>query len=489
MLIGKDGKLINRNQMAQYDSIVFYGASLRNKKVIDTYGIRDKVRYVVDSNEKLAGSYIDGYKIYEKKVLAEEEEKTLILTVLERYAEEIIEDVSQLSHCDLAFYLTGECDLEVIKKENGRVTEALNKKNYIHLFPDEKFLIPFYTMLEDHFNITEHFFIIDYDRNDLMENQYKNLEYACKKNKKIKNIMIMKDFGNLQNIVDDPNNCNDFFYTDELADFFEKAEKIILHSVAFSENFLRFIQSMINRDCGKKMIWICWGGDIYFDENSFVAKEILEKISYGSAAKYRIDNIVQKCKIIMKETNVARYAYIPHEIEMDGETISDEQRTVNILLGHYAAEDNNLEYGLDILYKFRDNGIKIYCTLSYGIEGYRDKIIKKGKQMFGDKFIPITDYMELDKYWKFLESIDVAIYPMIRFGAATTLSYLNLLGKKIYMMKDMAAISLGKGIYVEDIDKIKEQGWEEFIISDSSREEDSLERLNDTIVSYWETIL
>lgn len=488
MLIKKDGNLMNKNQISQYDSIVFYGASMRNKKVIDKYGIRDKVRYVVDSNEQLAGGYIDGYEIYTKNIL-EKEKATLILTVLERCAEEIIEAVNQYSNCDLAFYISGECDLEITKRENKKVIEHIIQKKYIHLFPDEKFLMPFYTMLEDCFNISDHFFIVDYARIDLMENQYKNFEYACKKNNVNNNILFMKDFGNLQNIINDENNCNDIFGTERMFDLFKKAEKIVLHSVAFSNNFLKFLHSMIKSGCGEKMIWICWGGDIYFEENSFVAKEILEKINYGSAAKYRIDKILQKCQIRMIETKVPRYAYIPYKIKKDGKIESDKEKNINILLGHYAAEDNNLEHGLEVMHKFRDKNIKIYCTLSYGFEDYREEIIKKGRELFGEKFIPIIDYMDLDRYWKFLETIDVAIYPMIRFAAATTLSYLNLLGKKIYMKKEMQAICLDKGIYVNDIEKVKRQGWEEFIKSDTKKRDDSLERLNDKIVSYWKTIL
>ncbi len=488
MLISKDGEQINENIFAQYDIIIFYGASTRNKKVIDKYGIRDKVRYVVDSNTDLEGESIDGYKIYRKEKL-QSEKKALILTVLERCAEDIIESTRPYVTCDLCFYISGEGDLQAVRKENENVMKCIKGKKYIHLFPDEKFLLPFYTMLEEHFCIEEHLFIIDYSRVDWPEDQYKNLDYAYKKNQKNHNIMLMKDFGGLRDRISKKNTCNDIFMSAQMRNLFSEVQKIILHSVAFSDFFLKYIQSMIKMGCGDKMIWICWGGDIYFEKNSFVATQILENISYGSAAANRIEVILKKCNIQMKETNVVRYAYIPSQFRRErGKMDSGLEMPLNVLLGHYAAEDNRLEYGLDLLYKFRDKNMNIYCTLSYGSDSYKEKVVKKGKEMFGEKFIPITYYIELNQYWEFLGTIDVAIYPMIRFAAGTTLSYLHLLGKRIYMRKEMIAIGITKGIYIEDIEEINKQGWEEFAGCDV-KVHDSLEEQNNKIVSYWKTTL
>lgn len=38
------------------------------------------------------------------------------------------------------------------------------------------------------------------------------------------------------------------------------------------------------------------------------------------------------------------------------------------------------------------------------------KVIIKGKELFGEKFIPLTEFMTFEKYLEFLGSIDIAIF-------------------------------------------------------------------------------
>ncbi len=487
MLINQNGRLVNASDLNRYDTIIFYGASTRNAAVIDKLGIRDRVRYVVDSDVKREGENIDGFKIYSPAIL-EKEKEALILTVLEKYAEEITEKIKQYVNCELVFFVPGECNLELIKERNKNVLECLTYKKYIHMFPDEKFLYPYYTMLEERFNIDEHLFIVDYARVDLPENQYQNLEYSYEKNAEHNNIFLIKDFGHLNNIINREDAYHNVLMLEKLYIVFEKAEKIILHSVAFSKNFLKYIQSLIRKDYGKRMVWVCWGGDLYFERDSFVATEILQKIKCVFAARPRVEKIKCICDIkIIVLGSTAAYSYIPIAKKV---TVESKGECLNILLGHFASELNNLEFGLEILYKFRNENIKIYCTLSYGVDNYREKIIRKGKEMFGDKFIPIIKYMPLKEYHAFLDTMDIVVYPMIRLAGVTTITYLSLIGKKIYMKKEMALKLLDFDIDVEDITKITEQGWENFAsCSTIALKEKELQKLNNRVATLWREIL
>lgn len=487
MLINVNGNLVVKSDFERYDSIVFFGASMKNKNVIEKYDISDRVCYVVDSNDKLEGEEIDGYKIYTKERLGLDR-NVLIISVLTIVADEIIEATRQYENCELVFYLPGDGEPETLIRENNFVIEHYESPQIIHLFPDEKFLIPFYTMLEEHFLIKDHLFIVDYSRLDVIENQYKNLDFACKKNKNNHNILILNDFGKLQSVINKDINCNEIFLKKEIDGYFNNAKKIILHSTSFSPNYLKFIQYNIKKGFGEKMVWVCWGGDIYFSEKSFVAIEILKKINYGVASPKSIDVIQSKCDIKMKTVEVASYAYVPNW-KRKWKHEKNITEPLHILLGHYAAEDNNLEFGLNILHRFREENIKIYCTLSYGNERYRESIIKKGKEMFGDKFIPIVDYIELSQYWLFLESIDLVVYPMIRFAAGTTLTYLNYMGKKIYMKKEMADIALNLGIHVMDIEELKKIKWLDLINFQDKIKEKDISNINDKVVSCWRNIL
>ena len=69
---------------------------------------------------------------------------------------------------------------------------------------------------------------------------------------------------------------------------------------------------------------------------------------------------------------------------------------------------------LNKLYKVRSSKPnRIYCILSYGEKpwtpGYKDLVIKKGNELFGDRFYPIVEFMPKKDYLDFLKDIDIFI--------------------------------------------------------------------------------
>lgn len=80
---------------------------------------------------------------------------------------------------------------------------------------------------------------------------------------------------------------------------------------------------------------------------------------------------------------------------------------------------------------------KILVPLSYGGNNlYRSTVYEKGRQLFGDKFIPLTSFIELDKYIELTKSVSVAIYNIIRQMAVGNI-LLNLWnGAKVFLPED-----------------------------------------------------
>ena len=80
---------------------------------------------------------------------------------------------------------------------------------------------------------------------------------------------------------------------------------------------------------------------------------------------------------------------------------------------------------------------KILVPLSYGGNNlYRSTVYEKGRQLFGDKFIPLTSFIELDKYIELTKSVSVAIYNIIRQMAVGYI-LLNLWnGAKVFLPED-----------------------------------------------------
>ncbi|MDO4499693.1 MAG: TDP-N-acetylfucosamine:lipid II N-acetylfucosaminyltransferase [Erysipelotrichaceae bacterium] len=137
-----------------------------------------------------------------------------------------------------------------------------------------------------------------------------------------------------------------------------------------------------------------------------------------------------------------------------------------IMIGNSATLSNYHEEVLNSLSKFKDENIEIICPLSYGDMKYGQKIAEIGKQIFGDKFIPITEFMNANEYSKLLNSIDVAIFNNKRQQATGNIEIIGYLGKKLYLRSDTSMwphyVERDKCHFYDAI-KIQDMSFEEFI--------------------------
>ncbi len=78
----------------------------------------------------------------------------------------------------------------------------------------------------------------------------------------------------------------------------------------------------------------------------------------------------------------------------------------NLLLGNSATAENNHLDAFTLLKATNIGDKRIYCPLSYGdanYVNYRDHIISEGKSGFGDRFIPLVDFLSLEDYCRILD--------------------------------------------------------------------------------------
>lgn len=114
--------------------------------------------------------------------------------------------------------------------------------------------------------------------------------------------------------------------------------------------------------------------------------------------------------------------------------VADEDEQVNILVGNSTEPSNNHIELLDLLFKYKNENIKLYCPLSYGpYTTYRDEVIKYGISLFGDKFVPVTEFMEIVEYKKFLSRMNKAVFNHKIQGAMGVILSLLALGKEVYL--------------------------------------------------------
>lgn len=212
----------------------------------------------------------------------------------------------------------------------------------------------------------------------------------------------------------------------------------------------------------KKCYWVIWGGDLYtyqldkrnwqWKVKEFFRRPVIKNMGslvtyirgdvtlarewYGAQGEY------QEC--LMYTSNLYKEYKIPKH----------KNATLNIQVGNSADPSNNHIEALEKLLPFKNDNICIFVPLSYGSKEHTLQVIKQGKEWFGDKFKPLTEFMPFEEYLSFLGSIDIAIFNHKRQQAMGNTITLLGLGKTVYIRSDTSQWSFlkEKNIKVGDID-------------------------------------
>ena len=242
----------------------------------------------------------------------------------------------------------------------------------------------------------------------------------------------------------------------------EVADKVIITG-AF---FLHIFNFVLTSKIWNKTYIQFWGGDFYdFGQSKKVSSRIRDHIKKRavSRAKGFIFLIEGEEKQFEKIIGIRKKNYIAPMPNNPEENISYQQIWENnsdrghqtVLIGNSATRSNGHFEIIDLLKKY-ERKIIVYCPLSYGDELYRKEVIEYGKNVLGEHFIPLVDFMNKEEYVKFLAKCDVGIFNNNRQQAMGNINLLLYLGKKVYMRKEtsMWQAYVDQGYYVYPIDEI-----------------------------------
>lgn len=111
---------------------------------------------------------------------------------------------------------------------------------------------------------------------------------------------------------------------------------------------------------------------------------------------------------------------------------------------------------LEQLGKFASKNVRIYTILSYGDMKYKEDIINVGRDIFGDKFVPVTEYMLKESYAQHLSDIDVFVHWDDRQSGFGNICCALFLGAKVFVRKSLVYWQdfAANGITVYDADCI-----------------------------------
>jgi len=289
--------------------------------------------------------------------------------------------------------------------------------NILHIFKNtnEKFYNPFISFINEQFNPNDHYFMIEkYTDNNKEKNFAENVELVYKR----KYLKMIKRL-----------------YT---------SDKIILHSLMSPRvMIILFLQPWLLR----KTYWTIWGSDLY--HYKFRQRNIKSDI-YEIIRKKIIKNVIGLITHIKGDYELAKkwygaqgkyyYSFMyPSNLYKDYSLnkVINQNDKIYIQIGNSADPSNNHLEVLDKLLRYKDMDIEIICSLSYGDKVYAKKVINYGSENFGDKFVPITEFIPFDKYLDILAKIDIAIFNHKRQQAMGNITTLLGLGKKVYIREEI----------------------------------------------------
>ena len=294
---------------------------------------------------------------------------------------------------------------------------------------------------------------------------------------------------------------------DEYLEMCQKAEKLVISGV-FGICDIDGLQGLIEKKMLHKTYFHFWGGDFYCyrerqdSTNSFVRRFLLFYAFREAAGLiFLIDGEYEKFKTITGISNRHFVAPMPGDPDkrvdfaaLRNQFIKNDD-VVNIIVGNSATPTNHHEEVFYMLQHYANCNIKIYSPLSYGNVKYGETISELGNKMFGDKFKPIFDFMDIDEYLKFLTKMDIGIFYNDRQQAMGNISSLLKLGKKLFLRTktSMWANFLNKGYKVYDAGVLGDLSFEELTFFESKDRTNNI-LVGDTLSlpersrKFWDTV-
>lgn len=308
--------------------------------------------------------------------------------------------------------------------------------NILHAFPNEKFTMDFVNRVYQQFPSEEQAFFI-YDNSSAIVSK-DDLPYE--------NVV----FGELD---------TDF---KKFKKMLKSSNRIVLHGLPLNGYYLLKLMLAL-KGYSKPILWSVWGADLYNEykanHNSLNPKKIYKEYIrkklignlYGIIATEDYEEVKKRYKTNAKQF-VATYSYKLIELQ---QTKKDDD-FVNIMVGHSATDTCRHVKTFEELLPYKDK-IRVYCPLSYPKnQEYINLVINKGKELFGENFCPMTEFMAYDDYVKFLNKIDIGIFNNDRQQGNGNVTNLLYLGKKVYISRENNLLTTYKklGALINTCDEI-----------------------------------
>lgn len=321
-------------------------------------------------------------------------------------------------------------------------------KMYIHIFYSESgYSKTLLQILENHIDIENHLVVFG-----VRNKSNKNVLYSGKL--KPKYLTDRKDlFFVLKNI--------------------KKADWIYIHLLQYNPTLLFWASQP---KLLAKSTWIVWGSDIYayFKQKNSLRTRIYEGLRRTIISKLpEIAAFVKEDFELIQKLYKTKAEYIPilYPIPINTELLDrfeteKKDETTVFLIGNSGDKSNLHLEMIELLAPLKSENIEVICPLSYGgSKEYRESVIQTGNQKLGGKFVPLLEYMDVEKYTQLLVNVDIALMNHKRQQGLGNILALLYVGKKVFLRSDITSFSFFErhDCKVFDIGNVAEMNFEQLI--------------------------
>ncbi|WP_347255927.1 TDP-N-acetylfucosamine:lipid II N-acetylfucosaminyltransferase [Brachymonas denitrificans] len=220
-----------------------------------------------------------------------------------------------------------------------------------------------------------------------------------------------------------------------------RAKKVVIHGLFDSRLIaLLFFQPWLLPKC----YWVIWGGDLYtykinqggwkWRVKEWFRRPVIRRL--GHLLTY-VDGDVRLARQWYKARGEYHECLVyPSNTFHATQLPPDHHNGLQILIGNSADPSNEHIEVLNKLRSFNGTQVRAFVPLSYGDATYAEKVIEVGRDVLGDDFVPLREFMCYDNYLRLLAGIDIAIFNHRRQqGMGNIISLLGL-GKTVYIRSD-----------------------------------------------------
>ena len=241
------------------------------------------------------------------------------------------------------------------------------------------------------------------------------------------------------------------------------ADRVVIHQLG-NPRLLLFLY--VFRAAARRCAWSIWGADAYYDH--------WRPRTWWSALRERmrravIPAIPVVASFLPGDFEVVRSTYRSRAVHVrafyplpgGGPGSGAEPpagRThdgVTLMVGNSGDPANDHAWVLRTLARFRPDGIRILVPLSYGDPGYIATVLELGRELFGDRFVALTDFLPAEQYTRRLREVDAVIMNHDYQQALGNIIVLLMMGKKVFVRSDTTPYPHFNGLGIRVFDTLR----------------------------------